>query len=113
MDEYGFRQFLESKSLSESSIDHYCSYIRSIVKAYGFNTWDKTVESKDITRKYIANLVNNPMFLQESSARCYRRALCLLYECKYSEKVDGGCVYDIAVVRSAAGAYWAVERIGN
>ena len=34
-------------------------------------------------------------------------------KCQYSEKVDGGCVYDIAVVRSAAGAYWAVERIGG
>ena len=88
MNEHDFRKFLKSKSLSESSIDHYCSYIRSIIKAYGFNAWDKAVDSKDITRKHIANLVNGPMFLQESSARCYRRALCLLYECKYSETIQ-------------------------
>ena len=33
--------------------------------------------------------------------------------CYYSEKPNGGCLYDIAVVRSAAGAFWAVERIGK
>ena len=33
--------------------------------------------------------------------------------CLYSEKANGGCLYDIAIVRSAAGAFWAVERIGK
>lgn len=28
------------------------------------------------------------MFLGVPSARCYRRAICLLYECKYHEVLD-------------------------
>ena len=88
MDEHVFRQFLEHKSLSESSIDHYCSYIRSIVKKCSLDSWDRLVESKNRAQHYISKLVNSPMFLGVPSARCYRRAICLLYECKYHEVLD-------------------------
>lgn len=88
MDEQCFRDFLASKSLSESSIDHYCSYIRSIVKKCNLDSWDRLVESQNRTQHYISQLVNSPMFLGVPSARCYRRAICLLYECEHHEVLD-------------------------
>ena len=86
--ECGFRAFLrDTKHLNETSISHYCSYIRSIVREYGLESWEKLVESEQQTRKYIFSLVRSPMFLPVPSARCYRRAMCLLYEWKNSKEI--------------------------
>ena len=84
-----FRAFLcDKKHLSETTISHYCSYIRSIVREYDVESWEKLVESEQQTRRYIARLVNTPMFLPEHSARCYRRAMCLLYELSHSKEIQ-------------------------
>ena len=90
MNEYEFREFLKGKQLSETSIDHYCSYVWSIVRSYDLESWDEIVETKKKTLEYIKNLINSPMSLPVPSAKCYRRALCLLYEYKFKQEFDKG-----------------------
>lgn len=66
-----------------------------------------TMISKHATAEQIADKLtemwnNSPGHYVNRTENCY-----------YSEKLNGGCLYDIAIVRSAAGAFWAVERIGK
>lgn len=88
MNEREFRRFLYEKQLAEMSIDHYCNYIRSMARIYRLSDEDELVETSIKVVEYIGKLVKEPMKLKLESARCYRRALCLLYEHKHHEEFD-------------------------
>ena len=88
MDEQGFRTFLEEKSLNKKTVDNYCDYINATVEKYGVANGDELVETSGKVLEYIGKLVRAPMWLKVASARCYRRALCLLYEYKHNEELD-------------------------
>lgn len=87
MNELEYRSFLEKKNLSQRTIKHYCDYINSIVAAHGLVDKDELVTTLEETVGYIERLVHPPMSLPVPSARCYRRALCLLYEFKHGEEI--------------------------
>ena len=103
MSEDTFRKFLmEEKQLSERSVDNYCSYIRSLVNAYELTNWAELIESKEKSQEYIGKLVGLPMRLPVRSARCYRRAICLLYEFSHGEELDKASI-----------PRWATESADN